>query len=167
MKLPSTLTRNKIGFTRSHFLKKSGAGFTLIEILVVMSVITLLAAVTMIAGIDTYQRYLFRADLSTAGALLQKARGSSVSNIGETSHGVYFGTPGAFVLFRGNSWVLRNAAYDLSVPTGKSLMVTPSNPTQDVVFTQLSGETSAGNVTLSDGARTAVITLNNEGAINW
>jgi prepilin-type N-terminal cleavage/methylation domain-containing protein len=45
----NTLTKNKKGFIQHHFSKKDGAGFTLIEILIVMAIIAMLASIVIIA----------------------------------------------------------------------------------------------------------------------
>lgn len=145
-------------------MRRRNSGFSLIEMLVVIALMAALAAIGLIAGLDSYQRYLFRSDLDTAAALLQKARSSALNNIGEASHGVYFGDTGKFVLFRGASYALRNPSYDL--PIEKSKVVSASG-LREVVFVPLSGETAGGNIVLSDGARNVAITINNEGGISW
>ena len=145
-------------------LNKSSTGFTLIEILVVLAILMGLSAAGLIIGIDAYQRYLFRADLSKATALLQKARSSAMSNIGETSHGVYFGDPEKFVLFRGTAYGLL-PSYDLSVE--KSKAVTATSIPVEIVFTPLSGTTTDGTIAFGDGVRNTTITINHEGGINW
>src|SRR5206468_1718323 len=111
-------------------------GFTLIEVLIVMALLAGLAALGVVAGVDSYQRYLFRADVATAASLLQKARSSSVNNINESSYGVSFAAvPAKFVLFRGITFASANHAYDF--PVNKSSSATSSGFTE-VVFAQLS-----------------------------
>lgn len=140
-------------------------GFTLVEIIVVLAIVTTLAAIGLTVGIDSYQRFLFRSDLHTAASLLQKARSSAINNIGETSHGVYFDNAGRdFVLFRGLSYATRNVSFDL--PVEKSKTVTLTGPSE-VVFSPLSGTTTGGTLTLADGVINATIQINNEGGINW
>src|SRR3989344_6646243 len=54
------------------------AGFTLIEILIVVAIISFLGIMGVIVGVDTYQKYIFRSDLDKVAALLQKARSSAM-----------------------------------------------------------------------------------------
>lgn len=159
MKLPSTSIRDK-------------RGFTLIEILVVIALITVIASIGIMAGIDSYQRFLFRSNVDTAVSLLQKARSSAIHNMNETSHGVYFCDPSnsKFVLFRTPSdYVSRDIVHDFNVEKSKAVTITScSTPDPDeIVFTQLSATTTPGNITLSDGVRNALIEINYEGGINW
>ena len=141
------------------------AGFTLIELMIVIAISAGLTSLGIIAGLDTYQRYMFRSDLETTATLLQKARSSAVNNIGSASHGVYLGDPDNLVLFRGPSYGAL-PAYDLNV--GKSNVVSYSDtcPGHEVIFSQLSGATTDCQITLG-GIQNAVITINHEGGIDW
>lgn len=141
-------------------------GFTIVEIIIVLAIVASLAAIGLTVGIDSYQRFLFRSDLHATSSLLQKARSSAINNIGETSHGVYFDDIGGhFILFRGLSYATRNASFDLSVEKSKTITLTP--PLLEIVFSPLSGTTTGGTLTLTDGAKNATIQINNEGGINW
>lgn len=143
---------------------KSGAGFTIIEILIVIGLLTGIFAMGVVTGTDTYQRYIFRAELEKTAALLQKARSSAMANVGESSHGVYFDNVSSnIILFRGTSYAT-SSPYNLKVE--KSKVVSISGPSA-VIFTPLSGTSTAGIITLSDGIRNSLITVNNEGQINW
>ena len=155
MKLPSTSIQDS-------------KGFTLIEILVVIALLTVIASFGVTAGIDSYQRFLFRSNVDTAVSLLQKARSSAIHNIGETSHGVYFCDPSnsKFVLFRGTTYDPISPS-NFPVDKSKAVKVTSCPTPSEIVFTQLSGDTTGGDITLTDGVRNVTITVNNEGGINW
>lgn len=150
MKLPSILIQDK--------------GFTLIEIIIVLAIFAGLSVMGLIIGIDAYSRYLFQSDLSKAATLLQKARSSALSNIGETSHGVYFGDPEKFILFRGASFATRDALFDRPVDKSKAVATTGLT---EIAYTPLSGTTTDGTVVLNDGIRSATIIINHEGLIDW
>lgn len=141
-------------------------GFTLIEVLIAAAILTFLAVMGIIVGLDSYQKYLFRSDLDTAAALLSKARSSAVHSIGDTSHGVYFGpdAPDHFVLFRGDSWAGRDSSFDLYVEKSK---VTTVTGVEEVVFNPPSGESSEEMLTLDNGIQSFVITINEEGGLDW
>lgn len=150
MKSPSILAQNR--------------GFTIIEIIIVMALFTGLFAMGAVTGTDSYQRYIFRSELEKTGALLQKARSSAMANVGESSHGVYFGDSANTILFRGASYTA-SSPYNLKIERSKAVSI--SGPLE-IVFTPLSGATvTTGIITLTDGVRNATITVNNEGLINW
>lgn len=141
-------------------------GFTLMEVIMVIGIVTALALMGLAAGVDTYQRYLFWVDVDTLVVLLQKARSSAINNIGGASHGVYVCDPANFVLFRGASYGAL-PAHDLNVGKSKAVVITSCPGVREVVFSPLSGTTSGSVITASDGVRTAAITINHEGGINW
>jgi len=158
------LSKQELFINKQRTSNQSGGGFTLIEILVVLALITAIASLGVTAGIDSYQRFLFRSNVDTATSLLQKARSSAIHNIGETNHGVDFDhVPEKFVLFRGSSYLTRDSSFDLLVDRNKA--ITPSG-LSEVVFEQLSGETADGDIVLTDGVRTTTIEINHEGGIN-
>ncbi len=162
MKLPGILAPNNPGAKKLH--RKTGAGFTLIEILIVIAIFTALATMGVIVGLDSYGRYLFRSDLATAASLLQKARSEAMNNIGETPHGVYFNDPANFILFYGASYATRNTSFDLAVSRNKTVA---TSGLTEIVFIPLSGTTAGGAVMLHNGVSNTTITVNNEGGINW
>lgn len=140
------------------------AGFTLIEIIIVIAIIVFIGVIGVVVGLDSYQRYLFRSDLDTAAALLSKARSSAVHSIGQTSHGVYFGDSDNFILFRGTSYATRDASFDLSVEKSK---VTTASGADEVVFNPPSGESTEENLEIENGIQSFNITINEEGGIDW
>ena len=164
MKLPSASIRDKRGPALSE--RSESNGFTLIEILVVIALITTIASIGIVAGIDSYQRFLFWSNVDAAISLLQKARSSAIHNMNETSRGVYFCDPAKFVLFRG-------ATYDVTSPSNfpvdksGAVTVTSCPSPNEIVFAQLSGETVDTNIVLTDGVRSTAIEINHEGGINW
>jgi len=136
--------------------------FTLIEVMITLGIFLLVSTVGVVVGIDSYQRVNFRSDVATAASLLQKARSSAMSNVGESKHGVYFDGDD-FTLFQGNNYASRDASRDVIVEHNDAISVTG-----EVVFTQLSGAASGSpTITLTDGVRTAVIDINTDGGINW
>lgn len=143
--------------------RRAEAGFSLIEILVVTAIITVLAGIGLIVGLDSYRGYSYRSERNVAVHVLQKARSRAMNNMFETAHGIHFGSS-EYVLFRGN-------AYNPSASTNESI---PKNPAvtitgpADIVFRQLSGDSNfTGDITITDGVRTNIISTNGEGRINW
>jgi len=131
-----------------------------------MALAAILGTMGLIAGVDSYQRYLFRSDLERTASLLQKARSSAMNNMGETSHGMYLGSASNLILFRGVNYGAL-PAYDLKVEKSKTVTYADTCPGRQIVFSQLSGQTTACQIDITDGPRSATITINHEGGINW
>ena len=142
---------------------KSGAGFTLIEILVVIGILAVLGTFGYLVTIDFYKSYAFNAERDAIVAILQKARSQSLANINESSHGVHFDS-NQYVIFQDPVYDSGNS-FNQNIPA--AFGITHSGII-DVVFSRLSGDASSGgNLILSDGRRSTVISVNSEGQINW
>jgi prepilin-type N-terminal cleavage/methylation domain-containing protein len=146
-------------------------GFTLIEIVVVIGIITILAALIAFVDLNNYRGDAFRAEVSALGVALQTARADSLNNINQEMHGVAIHPGGydGYVLFQGGSYATRDSTYDESIKAAYGVTFGASSPTE-IVFQQLSGDTSYdGDITFIDPNRamTMAITINHEGKISW
>lgn len=154
--------------------RKCGAGFTLIEILVVIAIFTMLGAMALVVSMESYRGYAFRNERDMIVALLQKARSQSMSNIcigtactGGRPHGVYLQT-GSVVIFQGPSYASRDSGVDETITSRYAAASTTAGSATEVVFTQLSATTTATSTTLRDDAgHVSVISINSEGGISW
>lgn len=131
-----------------------------------VGIIGFIGVLGVIVGADSYQRYLFRSDLDTAVSMVAKARSSAVHSIGETSHGVYFGDPDHFILFRGASYG-DDPSFDLLVEKSKVTTVSFVSGADEIVFNPPSGESTGESIEISNGIQTFNITINEEGGIDW
>jgi prepilin-type N-terminal cleavage/methylation domain-containing protein len=139
-------------------------GFTLIEVLLVIALLTIAAGATLIIGTDSIGRSTARSERDLVVTLLQTARAEAMANTDEVPHGLHVGSD-AYFLFKG-------ASYVSSDPTNRSYVkedaVLVSGPT-DIVFEQLSGSVTTGGGTLlfTDSGQTASTSVNAEGRIDW
>ena len=149
-------------------------GFTLIEVVTVMGLLALIAALTAVTNVDAYRGYIFRNERNLAISALQRARSQAISNVclgtctDGKPHGVHF-EAGKYVIFQGSSYGL-DSAYD-EVLAGSS-NVSINIPSFDAVFTQLSGEAVTNPpgafITLYDAVgHSSAIRINSEGQIAW
>ncbi len=164
---------NKKGHTRSlskGLAPSRARGFTLIEMLIVMGILAILAAMTLFMEINNYRGDAFRSEANSLGISLQTARADALNNINQKRHGVAIHPGGydGYIIFEGDS-------YDPADPISKSIEASygvtfaPTSP-DEITFEQLTGNANYnGDITLIDPERnmTAVISINYEGKISW
>ncbi len=143
---------------------KYNKGFTLIEVIITLGIFSIISTFTLLASMDFWRSYSFRSERNLIVGILQKARSQSLSNINQSSHGVYIGT-NQYVIFEGSTYSPtdpKNEVYESASAINHSGMT-------EVVYEQLSGKTSTtgGNLTLTYGVNQSIISTNNAGQINW
>lgn len=147
---------------------KFRSGFTLVEILLVIGIFLLIAALSLGVGVDTARRATVASERTLLVELLERARSRAMNNIGETPHGVVVTTTD-FVLFRGSVYSPSDTANELS-PRASDMTVTgPTDPVL-VRFAQLSGAVDAGeagDIVLSNGDQSLTVGINTAGRIDW
>ena len=153
---------------------KSERGFTLIEALVVMAIMTMLAGTSLIVSMDSYRGFAFRGERDNLVASLVRARSQSMNNIclggGCTDgkpHGVYVET-GRYVIFQGASYAARDSAVD-EILFVQNSTVRFGTTSVEVVFAQLSGDVvTAKDIGVTDDvSHYSTTSVNTEGRISW
>lgn len=144
-------------------------GFSVVELLIAIVIITILAGLGLFLSMDLYRSHTFRADEKMFISILQKARVRSLSNINQSKHGVKLDGDD-FVLFQGADYATRNVSLDESFPVGSGMTIAWPAPSE-VVFDQLNGNIDAGFLTgdiiIMGPGQTATILLNSEGRIDY
>jgi Tfp pilus assembly protein FimT len=142
---------------------KKNLGFTLIEIITVISLTVMVFGFSAALGFDAFKRNYLKTEQSTLISVLQKARSQAINNVNNSKHGFYFnGTD--YIIFEGDSYG-SNPPMDFIVEKNFSIIF---GGLTEVVFDQLSGKASpAGEMTLSDGVSVITISISSEGRINW
>jgi prepilin-type N-terminal cleavage/methylation domain-containing protein len=151
------------------------AGFTMIEVLLVMALIALVGAFALFVSLDTYRSSSFRSDRNLLVAALQRARAQAMNNICFDDGGATFtcadGKPhgvkilsNQIVVFQGSTYTGRDVAVDAPFKTN----VTTVSGASEVVFSQLSGTSTVSTITLTDqSGHSSAISINSEGKIAW
>ena len=165
----SSTVSNVKGSTQHHFISKK-AGFTLIEILVVVGIFALILTTGALIGFDSIGRGNVGSERDLLVTLLSGVRAQSLANVNEVSHGIRIEAD-KFTLFDGSAWpgtnpprvIARNVAVVItSIPP-----LIPPLPI-DVIFTQLSGNVSVPvDINLTLGAQSQTIKINAQGRIEW
>lgn len=125
--------------------RESGAGFTMVEILVVVTIFALLSAI-LISNFPILQR---NANVDTGReeiiGVLKLAQSKAMTSEGDSLYGVYFdtvSTPQKYILFKGASYATRDISFDQTFFLPKrvvfsSLQISPAG--SQVVFNKMSG----------------------------
>ena len=158
-------------FQKLRTQKMLSGGFTLIEVIVVISIMTVVLSSTLFFNLGSYRGDAFRAEGKMLQTILQTARADSMNNINQRPHGVVFFPSGydGYITFEGADYAHSEASTSIRIPTTYHVILEPSSP-HEIVFSQLSGDTNyQGNIILIDHERHASTTIgiNYEGAISY
>lgn len=141
-------------------------GFTLIEIIVVLTIISFIAGLALVISMDSYGSHNSKIEQDKLLGVLQKARSQSLANMNQKPHGVYFDASSTqYTLFQGPDYASRDTSFDLPF----TLLNPPYSLSgaTSVVFSQLTGTTTQTSVSLNDSIHPVFnICINGEGQIN-
>lgn len=167
-----------MGLRRTSIAKvlAAGQGFSLLEVLLVMSLLGIVAGTGLFMSMESLRGYAFRNEREMIVSVLQKARSQALSNLclgacpleAGRPHGVYFGAAGEYIIFQGDDYNSRDQSADEIIAANSALSYDAASARQ-VTFAQLSGSVvSPGAVKISDSAgRSASIAINGAGQIDW
>jgi prepilin-type N-terminal cleavage/methylation domain-containing protein len=140
-------------------------GFTLIEILTSVAILSVILGLGLFMSMDSYRAYLSRSERDTVVSLLERARSRAMANVHQTTWGMCYVAPN-YIIFRGSTCV-PGAATNEETPANPGAVIAGLTSASPVVFAQLSGATAAATVTVTEGPRVSTITINHEGTIIW
>ena len=141
-------------------------GFTLIEIIIAISIFSVLIALGLLMSMETFRGTIYRSETATIISLFEKARSRAMNNINQSPWGVCYLAPN-YVIFKGTSCISSAVTDSIEANAGVALASNFSSTFPTVAFTQLSGTTTGGAFTVQQDARTSPITINYEGTIIW
>lgn len=139
-------------------------GFTLIEILLVIAIIVILAAILVPLGLDFYKRQQLQAHSQQILQTLRRAQLKAMAVEEDSSFGVYITNDG-YILFKGISYLNRDPQYDeiFELPS----IITINDPPKEIVFSKLEGKPSLiGDIVLNSDDESRTINVNKFGRIS-
>ena|SRR3989338_5185391 len=150
----------------------TSTGFTLLEVLIVIAIVSAIAALGLFISMDVYRGFLHRSERDTVVSLLERARSHAMANVGEESWG-FCKEGNNYVVFRGTSYTA--GAVEASVAAGDASQTqhipdcSGTGPDPIIVFDQLSGKPLAAvtQITVQQSGGTDTITINDQGTISW
>ncbi|OGY88950.1 MAG: hypothetical protein A3B30_03975 [Candidatus Komeilibacteria bacterium RIFCSPLOWO2_01_FULL_52_15] len=136
----------KLGSPSTTFARKSGAGFTFVEVMTVIGIMTVLVAAS-VPSYFTLRSNIFLSDeVQHAGETLRTAQSRSITSQGGFRHGVHFDSsvvPNTYGLFYIDD--AGTSVYSSPSPLNHDLRFLSPTPA-DIVFAHLSGMTTAATV---------------------
>lgn len=127
-------------------------GFTLIEILIVLTLTVIILSVVVSSLYNLVGGQALDKDFSSVGALIEQAKSLTLNSKSASQYGVYFGTS-TVTLFKGENYVLgsnTNQIYNLNGRTNISAVNLAGETTDRIYFERLTGYASAsGTIALS------------------
>lgn len=146
-------------------------GFSLIEIMVVVSVLVLILSLGLITNLDSYQKYMFRSENQILVSSLEKVRSESLTNKNQSPHGICFDEiEKRFVLFEGRAY--GTSVNHIFIETNPLTTVSSSPDTffctkGGIIFSQLSGTTSPIEIVVTQYEKVSTTTITHAGTIHW
>ncbi len=157
------------GFTPHHFFsKKSGAGFTMIELLVSIAILGLMLAIGIPSYASLRQNVALGNTADEIASALRLAQSSAMASQGGTAQGVHF-TASQYCLFSVSTC---SAAMPTSCPSATTTYalggygIAISGVPLDVCFDRLSGTTTAKSIVVGiSGGSSKTISVTTVGKI--
>ncbi|MBY0539273.1 type II secretion system GspH family protein [Patescibacteria group bacterium] len=135
--------------------------FSMIEVIVVIGILSVILGTGAVFMTDAIGRSVALNEQNLIATLLMGQRTKALSNINQTSHGLKV-EAAQYTLFEGVSFVAGTNKRSIAKGAG----VTTGGDTE-FVFGQLSGTSTAAAMAVTDGAKTATISVNTEGRVEW
>jgi len=142
--------------------KKAHSGITLIELLLVITIIAILGATVVPVSTNLLQRHFLKNKTNELVNSLSTARLNAMLSKEDSQWGVKT-TSTQMILFKGSSYAGRDTAFDLVYDLPATISVTEI----EVVFSKLTGDPSQTlSVTVSSQIDSKTITMNAVGVVN-
>ena len=144
--------------------KSSQSGFTIIELLLVISIMTIIGAVFLPVSIDYQQRNDLDVATTTFAQSVRRAQQMSMSGEGDSQWGVNMIT-GNIVIFKGNTYASRDINFDENYSISTS--IANSGQTEYDFAKTTGAPAQVGIVTFVNGSYQKTVSVNAYGIVNY
>ncbi len=141
----------------------SKKGFTLIEALIVVSIITILAVIGVASLSNSRNKNKLSDEQANVVYAFQKARDSAVSGVGNTNYGIHVEAD-KLTVFQGTAWSGSTVEQQINLPSS----ITTDQTGTDFIFSRISGASSKSGVIIlkqSGTGSTAKVTISADGQV--
>lgn len=151
--------------------KSLSRGFSLVEILAVVTIISILAGVVLLSTFNFRERIILTTESERLVSLIREARTRTTSGYNDANYGVHFEAD-EVTIFSGSSYVAGAGSNEVAVLDSQVELsdIDLATGAFDLTFNSLSGRASTnGTLTLSLVASSSVakvITINEAGYVN-
>ena len=149
-------------YIRINFVFRSQGGFTLVEVIITLTILVIILGATAPITWSFFQRVELASEVRSHTAYLKLARAYALANRHQSAHGVYIGSSYATV-FQGASYAARDIPKDRTFPRSRLVSATTTLP--EIVFSPLSATSTAATTTLWNAYGSTTIIINSEGTI--
>lgn len=152
-----------------NFLIKNKYGFSMVEILLVISIFVLLSAVSLPFYNNLHIDLLIKKTGIDITQSLRLAKVRSESWLNNSAHGVYFSTS-TITVYQGDSYALRDSVYDEEFLVTNPLSLSYDIVSRDINFSKGLGSPSAtGTIQILNSTTSTIktITINDLGIIDF
>jgi prepilin-type N-terminal cleavage/methylation domain-containing protein len=145
-------------------MQQNKSGFTIIELLIVIAIMTIIGAVFLPVSIDYQQRNDLDVAQTTFAQSIRRAQQMSMSGEGDSQWGVNMIT-GNIVIFKGSTYAGRDTTFDENYSISTS--ITNSGQTE-YDFSKTTGTPAqVGAVTFVNGNYQKTVSVNAYGVVNY
>lgn len=159
----------------SDLFNKNSAGFTYIEILVVIIIILVLGAVVLTDFLLQKRKLDLKENMQELKTVLLLAQSKTLASSSSSQYGVYLdavSSPNAYVVFKGASYASRTVSYDIThqLPSSIEFSAISLGGGKEIVFDKITGSTSqSGNFSLrlkTDTSQTQTLYVSSSGVVS-
>jgi len=144
---------------------KSGAGFTLMELMIVVALIIMFSALTLPIGFSFFQETALKDQVRNIENSLRKAQAMAITSREDSSAGVKI-TQSECIIFEGESYYNRREKADIIIPFPVSLSISGAD---EIVFQKSTGlptfPEEEVSIIITFGDNSKEITINSQGKI--
>lgn len=133
-------------FIQHYFERKNSAGFTLIEVVIVIAILIIVILLSIATLRLLTKRTELEISVNNIVSTLNVARNKTLASERASQYGVYFDTltiPDKYILFQGPNYASRNVSFDVIYILPSSIEISDINlgGNNEIIFNRLKGDT--------------------------